>query len=257
MSKKEKKNYDDYGPYGAYGQFLLATNLIREERNHELEQWLIKFPELINTDPGDGLQSLMHLAADLGHLKSIELLIKHGANVNLKNDDKQTPLARLILRKDSNLKLVELLLSHGANPQSLDRDRLTPLHYCAMYQRVEVAKLLISKGVRLSLEDSIKDMPLDKAIRYGYLDMVELLITAGAPWQHLKDKDGEIMLYSLNYNMVGEKAIAIHRYLNGLLKATTEKEALSKVALSTEAIHVTKESESESLSQPHKKINRL
>ncbi len=54
----------------------------------------------------------LHEAADVGHVKVAALLIKHGADINIKNGGGKTPLdhARLANKND----IVSLLKKHGA-----------------------------------------------------------------------------------------------------------------------------------------------
>jgi ankyrin repeat protein len=60
------------------------------------------------------LETPLHLAAGGGHLGLVELLIKHGADVNAQDSEGRTPLCIATANNDDVV--VELLLKHGATP---------------------------------------------------------------------------------------------------------------------------------------------
>lgn len=74
--------------------------------------------------PGYGYQPL-HSAIHAGHLDAVELLIKHGADINFRNQVGGTPLhdAAYLARP----KIAELLIKYGANVNARDKSEKTPL----------------------------------------------------------------------------------------------------------------------------------
>ena len=78
--------------------------------------------------------TLLECAAYHGHLEICELLIKHGANVNTKNDKGLTPLHRVAAQRKKttlkkHIKICELLLKHGADVNAKNNDGNTPIFY--------------------------------------------------------------------------------------------------------------------------------
>jgi ankyrin repeat protein len=89
---------------------------------------------------------------------------------------------------ESRLKCMEILLRHGINV-NVARLGQTALHFAAARQgieneadRVRFAALLLDCGARLDLRDDLlKSTPLGWACRWGRVELVELLIARGAP----------------------------------------------------------------------------
>lgn len=54
----------------------------------------------------------------------------------------------------------------------------TPLHYASMTGNVETVKLLLNYGPDVSIESEFAEKPLDIALKYGYIDIVNLLKSA-------------------------------------------------------------------------------
>lgn len=68
--------------------------------------------DLVNQDG----QSFVMLAAYNGHAELVKALAAEGADVNLLNDRKQSPLAGAIFKKEDAV--IDALLEAGANPQA-------------------------------------------------------------------------------------------------------------------------------------------
>ncbi len=78
----------------------------------ELVEKLLKSGADVNV-VNEELETPLHLAAGGGHLGLVELLIKHGADVNAQDSEGRTPLCIATANNDV---VVELLLKHGATP---------------------------------------------------------------------------------------------------------------------------------------------
>jgi ankyrin repeat protein len=78
--------------------------------------------------------------------KLMELLLQNGANTETKSSDNNyqgwTALDWAISKGESDL--VKILLGHGANPNSASAIGATPLHYAAMWNKREMAELLLA-----------------------------------------------------------------------------------------------------------------
>jgi ankyrin repeat protein len=127
-------------------------------------------------------------------LDIVELLIKNGANVNIKeNESGFTPLHYAIYIGDKDI--IETLIDHGAevNPklQSPDKYRqyISPLHIAAYFGDLEICKLLIKRGaevdIKLPIDSGIGtsnalQTPLQYAVQSGNAGLVELFKNNGA-----------------------------------------------------------------------------
>ena len=59
------------------------------------------------------------IACLFDHIEAVDLLIKNGANIEIKDENGRTPLFRAALR--GNTEIVKLLLSYGANKDIKDK----------------------------------------------------------------------------------------------------------------------------------------
>jgi hypothetical protein len=79
-------------------------------------------PNLPNSD-GD---TALHIATIKNDYQRCEELLKHGANVNIRNYSGWSPLHYAVYR---NTNLARLFLRHGANPQLVNLDLQSPLNF--------------------------------------------------------------------------------------------------------------------------------
>ena len=70
--------------------------------------------------------TVLHMAALNNDVKTAELCLDHGADVNTKKSKETTPLH--IAATKGNLDMAELLISRGAGVNMKDGDSKTPLH---------------------------------------------------------------------------------------------------------------------------------
>ena len=94
--------------------------------------------------------SLLHLASTRQNIRMMSLLLKFGANIEAKTDDKLlTPLG-LLMESDCcypQLPVVSFLLDHGANVDSRDVNERTPLNAAiALKKRKEIVSFLLTRG---------------------------------------------------------------------------------------------------------------
>ncbi len=114
----------------------------------------------------------LHVAAWFGCARAAELLVAHGAKVERAMPLHQpavhrggTPL-RLAIHQDHPA-LVRLLLAHRASP--LARSHAgeawdTPLHAAVQDGRVEIARILLERGVPVDIKDCLQRTPLHHAV---------------------------------------------------------------------------------------------
>ena len=77
-----------------------------------------------------------HHAAESNSLDVISLLLDHGADMNVNNNNGWTPLHNA----------VRLLIGGGADIDAEDHSGSTALHYAALNQSHDIARLLIKRG---------------------------------------------------------------------------------------------------------------
>jgi ankyrin repeat protein len=107
-------------------------------------------------------QTLLHGAVRSGDTDFAIYLLEFGADVNLADKTKETPLIAAVLRK--SLAFVELVLEYGANPMVIDADGATPLLIAVRMQQTKIAELLLfMKPDAVHIRDSNKRTPLHYA----------------------------------------------------------------------------------------------
>lgn len=110
----------------------------------------------------------------------VQFLLKERERLEEVDGDKRTALIHAVI--DNKIKMVECLIDAGANINVRDVLGCVPLYYAADRYYVEIASLLISKGVIVDSEDVYGNTPLCKAVfnSRGRGEMIRLLLAAGA-----------------------------------------------------------------------------
>lgn len=141
----------------------------------------------------------------------IDYLVTSGANVNSRNNDGETALIFACLQ--SCLRNVEALIKHGANPNLLDHDRRSPL--VVTLQKSDqnddsdkIAQILIEAGADLSVVDSNGNTTLILASDNGYQGAVYSIIRKAPELINIANRDGEtalqIALEKRHYNIINK-----------------------------------------------------
>jgi ankyrin repeat protein len=182
----------------------LALAIQRADIN-QLQRHIVWGTDL-NQPLGDGRPALLH-AAESGHIVSVQMLLKAGASVDIKDQNGRDALylalraghpkvADVLLKAGMRLELESLLQGLVADGLS-DRDSLaflkdrganfnqlikgdTLLNQAVSRQRLEQAKQLILAGADANKADGAGLTPLQLAERLGNQDMIRLLKREGA-----------------------------------------------------------------------------
>ncbi|CAN5152303.1 ankyrin repeat domain-containing protein [soil metagenome] len=132
-------------------------------------------------------QTALELAVHNHSQEMVHWLLDHGADFKTGAND-ETPLEVSI--RAGNLEAFNLLLDKGADVNRKGLDGGTPLHVAAFFNRLDIAKLLIAKGVKIDakcdqhshrVNDSqawelTYETPLHQAVHCNNIDIVKLLI---------------------------------------------------------------------------------
>lgn len=119
----------------------------------------------------------LHLAAALGNVEVVRLLISAGARVNVRDDNFLSPLHRAC-RNNHDL-VVRCLIDAGANFDDRDRNWITPLHVCAANNSLECVKLFFDKIKNKNVTDRCGLTALHHACYNGNCDMITYLLKQG------------------------------------------------------------------------------
>jgi len=165
-----------------------------------VEYLAIKHPQHVNAI-GGCYKFPLFAALVMNHFWVAEILIKHGANVDIRGMGERTPLHDAI----TDVSMVQLLLNHGTDVNCRRNDDLhTPLHLAAWYGGVEVAWVLLEHEPDVNSRDDNGLTPLHLLIADGYFDkdgaldftqFTQLLLEHGAD-VNTRTKDGWTPLHS-------------------------------------------------------------
>jgi len=124
----------------------------------------------VNAGDEDG-RTALHIAAREGYREITELLLAHGADVNLSERRYNLTAAEFAMMANHD-EIVELLVSKGAD--------ISPLHLALYRKDAAEARRLIECGADVNRRTSYGTAPLDRAANAGFKDIAELLIAKGA-----------------------------------------------------------------------------
>ncbi|CAG8493773.1 21989_t:CDS:2 [Racocetra persica] len=102
---------------------------------------------------------IRHYAASKNRIEIGTLLLERGADLNIRDQNNQTPLHRCAVC--GYTVFVKLLLEKGARPNVADKVKNTPLHLACEEGYGDCALVLIENGGDITLENEQKQTPLD------------------------------------------------------------------------------------------------
>lgn len=125
----------------------------------------------------DGLTALS-VAAQGGHLKTVEVLLESGVDVNIADDEGRTPLTLAI--KGNYGEVSTMLISAGADPNTSFTDDKGQEHNllfdAIMVENEMFAKVLIEKGADIYYKDEKGVTTLLQACHRGLVDIAQMLV---------------------------------------------------------------------------------
>jgi ankyrin repeat protein len=154
--------------------------------------------------PGSAWQSALLTALIFGYLDTAEALARRGAPVNnlavaaglgrLEATARLLPdadgpsrhIALALAAQHGHADVVRLLLDASEDPNRYNPDgyhaHATPLHHAALANHARVVRLLVERGARLDIRDTIyRGTPLDWALHGGRTELAEYLRQRGGP----------------------------------------------------------------------------
>jgi ankyrin repeat protein len=114
------------------------------------------------------------------YYEKIRLLLRAGADPNLSDSSKTTPL--MLACKFDDTYLAQLLIDHGAHLDVQDNQGRTAVHWALSAKSTECLELLVAKKATLEKADQKGYRPLHHAIRTGNIPQIKILLQARADY---------------------------------------------------------------------------
>ena len=170
----------------AFSSFIIAGHV---ENFAKMERLLKLYPDLISERCHE--ETLLHNAAMVSQPTTVEFLLKHGAEINVRNKYGETPLFLAVQSK--RLENVVLLLNAGADLSIADSDDgESPLERAAGRGLPEIMKVLIEHGADVDRVNNGRT-PLMKATEWNQPDAVDALLACKAK-VNIRDSIGQTVL---------------------------------------------------------------
>ena len=151
--------------------------------HEETIEILIKHKADVNAVyPGtDGIAPLLKVMENFQTSYIPKLMLCAGALVNVSHYyTEETPLHFAIKQEHADEELVRMLIERGIEIDAKDCQDRTALHFAANYCHHEISLMLLKNGSNVNLKDSELKTPLHFAIESGSCEVIENLINYGA-----------------------------------------------------------------------------
>ncbi|XP_048885047.1 ankyrin repeat and SOCS box protein 12-like [Brienomyrus brachyistius] len=156
----------------------LLSELLAQER----------YRKFINSRSGWGIPGTpLKTAASQGHVRCLEVLLSHGAEVDSLDVKAQTPLFTAVSGK--HIDCVSALLKAGADPNGSVYNNCSPVLMAAREGDVDILRELLQYGAEVNVRPKVPEWasnasgctgPLYLSAVYGHLDCFKLLLLYGA-----------------------------------------------------------------------------
>jgi ankyrin repeat protein len=163
------------------------------------------------------------------NIGAIRLLLKKGADVNVRTEGGSTPL--MIASRDIRLDVVKLLLDNYADVNATDKEGETALMEVCNFdgtvgargdrttQQIAIAKLLLAKGAKIDAKDKKGRTALMRAAgQQGSINITKVLIEGGADI-NARDNEGLTALNQAEFfDMPAAKLLKEHGAISAKLR---------------------------------------
>jgi hypothetical protein len=156
----------------------------------------IALPQVAPGDAEVRAYTGLHVAAAEGNVAEIERLLAAGADREARDGNGRTPLHVAVYRKQRDA--ARLLLAKGANANALDRQRYDVVTIAAVADDVPTLRLVLEGGASAKNVTSPYDgTALIAAAHLGHVEVVQVLIKAGAPLDHVNNLTWTALMESI------------------------------------------------------------
>jgi ankyrin repeat protein len=150
----------------------------------------------------------LHGAAAKGDIATIDRLASAGAELDAPDGQGRTPLMIAAYRRDHEA--ARALINAGADMNALERDCYDLLTIAAVLDDVEMVRLALASGADAALVTSpYQGTALIAAAHLGHVEVVDALIAAHAPLDHVNNLDWTALIEAIVLGDGGARHTAI------------------------------------------------
>ncbi len=186
---------------------------LSRQGNRDVVKLLIKLGADVNLKDKHGETALM-VASYYGHKEIVQMLIKVGADVNARSNHGDTAL--IYASRYGYKDIAELLINMGVDINTGGINGSPALIEASWTGYKEIVELLVNSGVNINAQDDRGVTALIRAAEFGRKEIVELLIRSGANI-NIRDTFGRTALIMVS--MRNNTDINNTEIINTLLKA--------------------------------------
>ena len=144
----------------------------------------------------ESYQTPLMLAAASGEEEIVTLLLRMGANCELKDWHNVTPLSMAVRSGHANV--VKLLLKLNVDVNAVEDTGASALHFAASRGEGVIARMLLSARPSLDTRDRAERTALHQAVLCRKPELVEMLVEAGAATDLLDDNGDTPLMIAVN-----------------------------------------------------------
>lgn len=133
-------------------------------------------------DSSDRHRTPLMKAVNMDELRTVQLLLDHGANPLARDDQGKLPIHFMRCETDTELKIADLLLKRGTDINAADDQGWTPLTGCFTEgeSNIPMTQFLIAHGANVNTQTIEGDSVLMDAASMGDRNAMKLLVEHGA-----------------------------------------------------------------------------
>ena len=134
---------------------------VRDSLKQKVEKMIFSGAD-INAQDEDGY-TLLHSAVSIDHAEIVEILLKNGANPNIKDKKDNSPL-HFAMRLEASRPVIKLLCENGADLNAQNSIGFTPLHYACILGHLPGLLVFLNDyrdRVKMDIKDKDGNLPRD------------------------------------------------------------------------------------------------